>query len=75
MYDIGIAGHDLNDFNTWREWYLPNIDSEKDDYIYGISSDCSTECITNNAANDIGYYMTGNSHSHMRYVNMYIYFN
>eukprot|EP01084_Bolivina_argentea_P286092 490717_1 len=66
MYDIGIAGPDLNDFSTWREWYLPDINDEndnnqnKDIYMYGISDDCESECLTNNLKPDIGQYMTGN---------------
>ncbi len=29
-------------------------------YMYGISDDCSSECVTNNEDNNIGQCMTGN---------------
>lgn len=38
MYDEGIAGPELDDFASWREWFLPLESSEK--YIYGVSDVC-----------------------------------
>ena len=35
MYDEGIAGPDLDDFASWREWYLPFESAEQ--FIYGVS--------------------------------------
>merc|ERR1719295_209743 len=57
MYDEGIAGPELDDFSSWREWWLPLESSEQ--FIYGVSDDCSSSCLTD-AAFDKGYYMTGN---------------
>ena len=58
MYDIGIAGPDLDDFHSWREWYLPFESSEN--FIYGVSDDCSSQCLSESDKPDKAYYMTGN---------------
>eukprot|EP01084_Bolivina_argentea_P286091 490715_1 len=65
MYDIGIGGPDLNDFNSWRQWYLPEIsitDKQNTYNIqYGISEDCTNTCQYNDDFNsNSAYYMTGN---------------
>lgn len=65
MYDIGIAGPNLDDFSNWRQWYLPQL-SEEDklntlQLQYGISSDCSSACTYNDDMDsNSAYYMTGN---------------
>eukprot|EP00484_Ammonia_sp_Unknown_P020063 CAMPEP_0197030868 /NCGR_PEP_ID=MMETSP1384-20130603/10007_1 /TAXON_ID=29189 /ORGANISM="Ammonia sp." /LENGTH=1847 /DNA_ID=CAMNT_0042460297 /DNA_START=328 /DNA_END=5871 /DNA_ORIENTATION=- len=59
MYDVGIAGPELDDFSTWREWYLPLEDSAN--FIYGVSDDCSSQCLSDAKGQfDTTYYMTGN---------------
>ena len=63
MYDIGIAGPNLDDFSNWRQWYLPQItdDTKMTDYTYGISPDCSSTCEYNTEMDqNSAYYMTGN---------------
>eukprot|EP01084_Bolivina_argentea_P307311 531140_1 len=57
MYDVGIAGPVIDDFATWRSWYLPYESSE--DFRYGVSDDCSSQCMTDELQNK-AYYMTGN---------------
>jgi len=58
MYDVGIAGPTLDDFSTWRQWYLPLESS--DDFLYGVADDCATQCVTDGLKQDHTYYMTGN---------------
>ena len=43
-YDQTFVGPALEDFKTWREWYLPKIE-DKSDYKFRISNDCSSECV------------------------------
>eukprot|EP01084_Bolivina_argentea_P298668 514715_1 len=59
MYDVGIAGPQIDDFGTWREWYLPL--EESDSFIYGVADNCVDTCLTaDESARDTAYYMTGN---------------
>lgn len=57
MYDVGIAGPTIEDFHTWREWYLPIESSQT--FIYGISDNCVDSCLTNDISVQDTYYMTG----------------
>jgi len=58
MYDVGIAGPELDDFVSWRDWFLPMEDSGE--FVYGVSDDCSSECLTDDSVHETAYYMTGN---------------
>merc|ERR1719206_861469 len=51
MYDIGIAGPELDDFVSWREWFSPLESSQE--FVYGVSDDCSSQCLTDDSAHEV----------------------
>lgn len=66
LYDKGISGPSLDDFASWREWWLPFENRDiKAVFEYGVSDDCA-RCEYGNDATDApdvlstnnAYYMT-----------------
>eukprot|EP00485_Elphidium_margaritaceum_P008249 CAMPEP_0202688380 /NCGR_PEP_ID=MMETSP1385-20130828/3905_1 /ASSEMBLY_ACC=CAM_ASM_000861 /TAXON_ID=933848 /ORGANISM="Elphidium margaritaceum" /LENGTH=1949 /DNA_ID=CAMNT_0049343345 /DNA_START=200 /DNA_END=6049 /DNA_ORIENTATION=+ len=69
MYDVGIGGPALEDFATWRTWFLPFENRDiKAVFEYGVSEDCNSCAYGNEETDDAlsppstnnAYYMTGN---------------
>ena len=69
MYDVGIGGPSLDDFATWRQWFLPFENRDiKAVFQYGVAEDCNSCGYGNEKTDDPdfpastnnAYYMTGN---------------